>query len=104
MNQSQKIIKKTKYRQLHKKGDLPFWLVIMIVSLVFGFIVLVISSGAIKDFLKSTTSIKVKTTANSVCFVPPNAPDSIDKNHNGLDDTKTYTDENGKEIKCDDAS
>jgi hypothetical protein len=84
---------------MKKKAEMPFWLVIMIVSLVFGFLLIMISSGSVKDFMKSLTNIKEKTTSQQDCLVATNSPDDTDGD--GLADNGKYTDESGTELDCD---
>ncbi|MBI5393026.1 hypothetical protein HZA96_04095 [Candidatus Woesearchaeota archaeon] len=84
---------------MDKKAEMPFWLVIMIVSLVFGFLLIMISSGSVKDFMKSLTNIKEKTTSQQDCLVPANSPD--DSDGDGLADNGKYKDESGQEQDCD---
>ena len=88
-----------KLKMQNKKAELPFWIVLMIVALVFGLVVMLISSGAIKDFTKSLTNIKDKTTAEQDCLTSPNSLGDTDGD--GRLDSATYKNEKGQDIDCD---
>ncbi len=82
----------------HKKGDMPFWLVMLIVALIFGTVVILFMSGGINRLKKTLTDIEIKTTGQSSCL-PSSSQEDADSD--GWKDAGDYTDQNGLKVACD---
>ena len=82
----------------HKKADMPFWLVMLIVALIFGTVIIIFISGGMDKLKKSFTSIQMKADAQTACLP---ASDGEDPDKDGWKSPGQYIDSSGLKVDCD---
>lgn len=82
----------------NKRADMPFWLVMLIVALIFGTVIILFMSGGINRLKQTLTGIEIKTTGQSTCLP---ASSGEDADSDGWKDTGDYTDASGLKVACD---
>ena len=63
---------------MNKKGEMPWWLILMILAILFLAIMSYVSGGLIKKAVSSVTSVQDKTSDQADCLALFGDPGDID--------------------------